>query len=63
MIAYLKKQYYRYTLVSGVCVLTTAETVVVHGLVIMSLLFFIRYTWSFILELLRFFSSKEFQEL
>lgn len=63
MIDYLKKLYFRYTLVTGIYVLNNFETAVVQSLLLISIYFIIRYTWTFSSELLKFFSNENIQEL
>lgn len=41
-------------MMTGIYVLTTAETIVIHTLLLLSMYFCIRYTWSFMGQVLNY---------
>ena len=53
----------RYTIMTGIYVLTTMETIVIHSLLLLSLYFCLRYTWSFVGQVMNYITLPQLQVL
>jgi hypothetical protein len=51
LIAYVKKQYYRMTIMTNIYALTASEVAVVYFIVLLSTYFFFKYTSQFVMQM------------
>ncbi|KAJ1416471.1 hypothetical protein B484DRAFT_454264 [Ochromonadaceae sp. CCMP2298] len=51
LVAWAKKHYFRYQLLTGVYVLTSTETAIINTLILITVAFIVRYASSFISQL------------
>jgi hypothetical protein len=58
MISYIKEMYYRYTLCTGVTMLMPAESVILHGSILLGVVLFFRYFGMFFSQIVTLLVSK-----